>query len=162
LEAIVKRAAISVVCLILAAGLALCGADGRQAAAQQYPAYAPRLGDIMVAVQLRHFKLWFSGDLGNWPLAGYALRQIQDSLAEAATLYQDIPNGNIEITMTQKPLAILDEAIKNRDRGKFARGFADLTATCNHCHEAAHVGFIFMRIPTTSPFGNQAFSTTRK
>jgi hypothetical protein len=158
----VKRAALPSACLVIVAGLALCGTNGRQAKAQQYVAYAPRLGDIMVAMQLRHSKLWFSGDIKNWTLANYVLRQIRDSAAEAATLYQNIPLGNIEITMIEKPLTILDDAIKNKDHSKFTAGFSNLTTTCNHCHHAAQVGFIVIQRPTAPPFSNQSFSTIPK
>ena len=33
--------------------------------------YRPRLGDIMGATQLRHFKLWHAGKEKNWALADY-------------------------------------------------------------------------------------------
>ena len=53
--------------------------------------YVPTLGDIMGATQLRHFKLWYAGELRNWELASYELGQIEDSLINAARLYQNIP-----------------------------------------------------------------------
>ena len=33
--------------------------------------FVPRLNDMMVATQLRHFKLWYAGVVQNWPLANY-------------------------------------------------------------------------------------------
>jgi len=147
---------------LAAAGILACGVNARRAAAQQGLSYMPRLGDIMGTVQLRHFKLWFAGDRENWPLAQYELQQIRDSFSDAAVLYQNVPIGNIEITMVEKPLADVDDAIKAKNRAKFTHGFSDLTATCNHCHEAAKVGFIVVRIPTASPFSNQSFSPTGK
>jgi cytochrome c553 len=117
--------------------------------------YVPTLGDIMGATQLRHFKLWYAGKLRNWELASYELGQIEDSLINAARLYQNIPVE--KINMIQQPLITLAGAIKAKDGARFASAFANLTAACNSCHEAAQVGFITIQVPTASPFSNQSF-----
>ena len=122
--------------------------------------YVPSLGDIMGATQLRHFKLWYAGQLANWELASYELGQIEDSFFNAARLYRNIPVE--KINMIDKPLAALDSAVKAKDGARFAAAFSDLTTTCNGCHQAAHVGFITMQIPTSSPFSNQSFSPKEK
>jgi hypothetical protein len=122
--------------------------------------YVPTLGDIMGATQLRHFKLSYAGKLGNWELASYELGQIGDSLINAARLYQNIPVE--KINMVEQPLMDLSSAIKAKDGARFASAFADLTAACNSCHEAAHVGFITIQVPTASPFSNQSFMPKRK
>ena len=123
-------------------------------------AYVPTLGDIMGATQLRHFKLSYAGKLGNWDLASYELGQIEDSLINAARLYQNIPIE--KINTVEQPLMALSSAIKVKDAGRFAGAFADLTAACNSCHEAAHVGFIRIQVPTASPFSNQLFTRQGK
>jgi hypothetical protein len=46
---------------------------------------------------------------------------------------------------------------KANDGARFASAFANLTAACNICHEAVHVGFITIQVPTASPFSNQSF-----
>jgi len=123
-------------------------------------AYVPSLGDIMGATQLRHIKLWNAGRLKNWELAAYELGQIEDSFNTAARLYRNIPIENIE--MIGKPLAALDGAIKAKDGARFAKGFSDLTTTCDACHEVAHVGFITVQVPTASPFTDQSFKPRQK
>jgi hypothetical protein len=122
--------------------------------------YVPSLGDIMGATQLRHFKLSYAGLLGNWELASYELDQIEDSLVNAARLYQNIPIE--KINMVEQPLMALANSIKVKDGARFASAFADLTAACNSCHEAAHVGFIRIQVPTSSPFSNQSFMPKAK
>lgn len=117
--------------------------------------YVPTLGDIMGATQLRHFKLWYAGKLKNWDLAAYELRQIEDSFYNAARLYQNIPIEKIK--MIDEPLIALDGAVKAKDSARFGSAFANLTAACNACHEAARVAFITIQIPTASPFSNQSF-----
>jgi len=122
--------------------------------------YIPSLGDIMGGTQLRHVKLWYAGKRRNWELAGYELGQIKDSFNDAARLYRNIPIE--KIIMIDQPLAALSSAIDAGDGARFANAFADLTATCNGCHQTANVGFITIRIPTTSPFSNQLFIPKRK
>jgi hypothetical protein len=77
-----------------------------------------------------------------------------------ARLYKNIPVENI--TMIVQPLDALDSAIKARNSARFTKSFSDLTVTCNVCHEAAHVDFIRMQIPTTSPFSDQIFAPKGK
>ncbi len=116
----------------------------------------PKLGDIMASTELRHSKLWYSGSLKNWPLAAYELGQIRSSFFEAAALYVNIPADALG-EMISKPMDALAGAIAEKDAAKFTRSFSSLTAGCNSCHQMAGVGFIVMKIPTASPFGNQAF-----
>jgi hypothetical protein len=122
--------------------------------------YLPALGTFMRAAQFSHIKLWYAGKPANWALAGYELAQIEDSLANAARLYQNIPVEKID--MIDQPLVALSAAIKARDGARFSRAFADLTAACNSCHEAAQVGFITIEVPTSSPFSDQSFTPKKK
>lgn len=122
------------------------------------PAYAdaPRLGDIMGATQLRHFKLWYAGAQKNWPLANYELGQIKESFQDAMTYYPGLPVADMSIMA--KPAAEIDAAIKAKDGGRFAKAFGELTRACNSCHQAQGVGFIVIKVPTASPFSNQVFT----
>ena len=49
-----------------------------------------------------------------------------------------------------------------KDGKHFADAFDNLTAACNACHEAAHVDFIAIQVPTASPFSNQSFTPKEK
>jgi hypothetical protein len=154
---------ISIIALSIVAGMLPALAQDTVPYAYRPPTgdtYVPTLGDIMGAVQLRHFKLSYAGKLENWPLASYELGQIQDSLINAARLYQNIPID--KINMVEQPLIALSGAVKAKDDARFASAFADLTRACNSCHEAAHVGFIRIQVPTASPFSNQSFAPKAK
>ena len=72
--------------------------------------YVPGLDDIMQAIQWRHIKLSYAGKLANWELAGFELGQIQESLSNAARLYQNIPIE--KVNMVEQPLMALSEGIK--------------------------------------------------
>ena len=113
------------------------------------PPYLLRLSDIMVATQLRHFKLWYAGQVKNWELANYELAQIGASFEDAARLFPNISAAPIT-TMTQ-PADEVRSAIEAKDSAKFVRAFDKLTLACNSCHQATGFGFIAIREPRTSP-----------
>jgi cytochrome c553 len=124
--------------------------------------YVPRLNDMMVATQVRHFKLWYAGIVQNWPLANYELAQIRDVTTDTERHYGD-KGGTKMSAMMSPPADALDEAIKAKDEKKFASAFGKLTAACNACHEAQGFGFIKIRDPRlspleTSPLSDESFS----
>jgi cytochrome c553 len=123
--------------------------------------YVPRLNDMMVATQLRHFKLWYAGLVQNWPLANYELAQIRNAIADTRRLYPN--SGGSDMSTMTPPADDLDDAIKAKDSVKFSKAFTKLTAACNSCHEATGFGFIKIREPRlspleTSPFTDESFS----
>ena len=122
--------------------------------------YVPGLGNIMEAIQWRHIKLAYAGKSANWELARYELGQMQESLSDAARLYQGIPIDKVD--MIEQPVTALYDAIRSKDAPRFTRAFADLTGACNSCHAAAQVGFITIQVPTASPFTDQSFAPKGK
>jgi hypothetical protein len=120
----------------------------------------PRLGDIMNTAQIRHMKLWFAGKSANWELAAYEVRQLKASLAEAASLYQGIPVTNV--TTMAEPIQAVANAIEAKNAKNFAEAYGDLTTGCNGCHQSIGRGFITMRVPDVSPFGDQQFAPQGK
>ena len=127
--------------------------------------FVPRLNDMMVATQLRHFKLWYAGVVQNWPLANYELTQIRDAITDTERLYANKGGSEMSAQM-MPPTDDVEEAIKAKDGKKFASAFGKLTAACNSCHEAAGLGFIKIREPRlspleTSPLSDESFSGTR-
>ena len=140
--------------LLFAAMIALpAQADDRPVVTQPY---APRLGDIMGATQLRHFKLWYAGAEKNWALASYELGQIRASFGDAMTYYPGLPIS--DMTTMAKPAAAIETAIKAKDSAEFASAFRALTGACNECHLAQGVSFITIKVPNASPFSNQVFA----
>ena len=119
-----------------------------------------RLGDIMLVKQWRHIKLWFAGRQENWELAAYELAQIKSSLADAATLYANIPIDDVEIML--EPLQSINTAIETRDSVGFTGAFNQLTVACNSCHREMGRDFISVQVPTASPFSDQKFSSSKK
>jgi len=124
--------------------------------------FVPRLNDMMVATQVRHFKLWYAGIVQNWPLANYESMQIRDVITDTEHFYANKGGSKMSSMMTPTVDA-LDEAIKAKDEKKFVGAFGKLTAACNSCHDAAGFGFIKIRVPRlspleTSPLSDESFS----
>jgi hypothetical protein len=130
------------------------------AAAQTSQPSPGRLADIMSAVQFRHSKLWTAGQQKNWELAGYELELVKSSLNEAIAFYTDIPVDNIR--MIDPPIKSIESAVAARNSAAFGKAFGDLTTGCNSCHQSIGRGFIVMKVPTASPFGNQSFAPRRE
>ena len=153
--------------VLVGAAAVLTAAANRQSAAQQSqraptnaPYTMPSLADFMSAIQWRHLKLAYSGIVSNWPLANYELGQIQQSFSAAAQLYpvfKSVPLAQLIKDESEPPLADLGKAIEIKSSADFTKAFARLTDACNRCHRDAGVGFIVMRVPTSSPFSNQLF-----
>src|SRR4029077_20823806 len=58
------------------------------------------LSDMMVATQLRHFKLWYAGIVQNWPLANYELTQIRDAITDTERLFANKGGAKFSPTMS--------------------------------------------------------------
>jgi hypothetical protein len=122
--------------------------------------YRPGLGEIMSLQQMRHTKLWFAGEVENWPLATYELDELKEGFDDAARLYptrDDVPVAVLVRDLTAGPLQQLTDAIGDQDRLEFDAAFDSLTGACNACHEAAHFGFNVIRRPTSNPYSDQNF-----
>lgn len=125
-------------------------------------AYVPGLGEIMSATQMRHIKLWFAGQAGNWPLASYELDELQEGFDDAVKfhpVHKDAPLPISELLpeLTGPPLQQLETAIAGRDPEKFEQAFNELTAACNQCHQTENFGFNVVVVPTENPYTDQKF-----
>lgn len=153
--------------LVILAGLGLATAAGpahadanSPAPRQHQEAYVPGFGEIMSLQQMRHAKLWLAGTRGNWALADYELDELREGFEDAGNLhptYERVPVAALIANLTPAPLEALGAAIKARNAAGFAKSFDKLTAACNACHKAANHGFIRIRRPYGSAFGNQIF-----
>ena len=118
-------------------------------------AYVPSLNEIMQVVQIEHIKLWQAGSANNWRLAAFEADQIRDTFLRTAIFYERIPANYV--VAVAAPLKEIKNASAAGDRRAYDAGYAKLTATCNACHQAAHVGFIVVVTPNSSPVADQKF-----
>ncbi len=150
--------------LCIAVACVLTPRDAASAkSADAVAAYVPGLGEIMAANQMRHLKLWFAGDLQNWPLASYEVDELEEGFADAARFHprhKDVPRpiGELIQEFTTGPIAALRAAISAHSQHDFAAAYDALTAGCNGCHTAAHFSFNVIVRPTANPYSNQQFA----
>ena len=130
-------------------------------------AYAPGLGEIMTFQQMRHLKLWFAGEAGNWELAAYETKELGegfDDVVKYHPTHEDAPVAPKDAIpkMVNGPMDDLQAAVKKKDRTRFEQAFDGLTQACNSCHQAMNFGFNVVQRPTMNPYANQVFSPAQK
>ncbi len=128
------------------------------------PPYTPGLGEIMTLTQMRHAKLWFAGQAGNWALASYELDELHEGLDDASTFHpthkdSPVPIPQVIEKIMTAPLDDLDKAVKEKDAAAFSTAFDALTDGCNACHRATNFTFNVVTRPTANAYSNQAFQT---
>ncbi|TMJ04228.1 MAG: cytochrome c [Alphaproteobacteria bacterium] len=152
------------------AAFAICLPFAAHAQQSQPPAVAakepftPGLGEIMTLQQMRHLKLWFAGQAGNWPLAGYELDELKEGFEDIVKYFptkDGVPTGAMATAVIEKEVAEVNKAIEAKDRKQFGTAFDRLTASCNACHQASKHDFIVIRRPASNPYGNQSFAPVR-
>jgi len=131
-------------------------------ARQPEPVYTPGLGEIMTLTQMRHTKLWFAGEAGNWPLASYEVDELKEGMEDAVTFHpthKDIqfPIPDLIHKIMTEPIKNVADAVDAKDSTKFAAAFDELTSACNRCHMAANFGFNVVVRPSANPYSNQDF-----
>lgn len=121
--------------------------------------YKPGFGEFMSGIQVHHAKLWFAGINANWPLAGFEVHEIKESLDDINTYCTDRPEVK-ELPMINTPLDSLAKSIERKNVAEFKMTFTALTNTCNNCHRATEHGFNVVTIPSSLPVVNQDFKTS--
>jgi hypothetical protein len=116
--------------------------------------YEPTIGDIMAQQQMRHIKLWFAGQGGNWSLADYEIGKLKDGFED---VNKQIGGDTVEKAVGG-PVAALEKAIEGKDRAAFTRAFDQLSAGCNSCHRTLDHAFIAIQRPNLLPYSDQSFA----
>jgi hypothetical protein len=127
--------------------------------------YAPGLGEIMTLQQMRHTKLWLAGQAGNWDLAAYELKELQegfDDVVKFHPTHEDSPVAPKDAIprMVTEPLSQLVAVVQRKDATAFPAAYDTLTQKCNDCHKATNFGFNLVQRPTSNPYPNQTFVPT--
>jgi hypothetical protein len=146
------------------AAAAVTATLGSQSAAA-VTGYIPGLGEFMAATQMRHSKLWFAGQAGNWALAGYEIDEIKEGFEDITNYHpthegSPVPTQEILPKLTAAPLAKLQAAVNSHSLEKFDEAFDALTASCNACHQAENYGFNVIIRPSSNPYTNQNFRSS--
>ncbi|MBD9357664.1 hypothetical protein [Methylomonas albis] len=161
-----KLSRLPVVILIGSTSLLLACADlhHHEHEHQKNAHFIPGLGEIMAQTAVRHTKLWFAGQARNWELAAYEVDELHEGFEDAGKhhpthkqIKQPIPE--LIAQHMDRPLAGLEQAIKDKNLQTFIENYNALTAACNACHQGTEFGFNVVTQPSFNPFANQAFGT---
>ena len=140
---------------------------GAPAAAPPTEAYVPGLGEIMTLQQMRHVKLWFAGEAGNWDLAAYEVKELGEGFDDVVKMHpthEDSPIAPKDAIprMITGPMDDLGGAIEAKDTRRFEQTYDALTKACNDCHQATNFAFNVVQRPAANPYPNQVFAPVRK
>ena len=128
-------------------------------------AYQPSFGDLMtIAIQPRHIKLGLAGQQKNWTYAAYELRELQGAFERTARTiptYRSMNVADLIDATTKAPMADVAAAIKSGDAAEFAEAYAQLTATCNACHQSTEHGAVVIQVPKASSYPDQDFRPSK-
>src|SRR6516225_11015790 len=123
--------------------------------------FNPQMAALMsMLIQPRHAKLGLAGKADNWPLAGYALKELKQGfvvVSRAVPRFKGLPVSELLDAAVSQPLTLLDVAVKLRFRSQFDEAYGKLTQACNACHATTDHPFIVIKAPDASPFPNQDF-----
>ncbi len=120
-------------------------------------AYKPGLGESMMGIQVHHAKIWFAGKNGNWPLAGFEVGEIKETLEDVKQYCSDRPEVK-SLPIIYPALDSLANAIKARSPQQFEKAFVFLTKSCNDCHQTTHHEFNVIKTPDVPPVTNQVYT----
>ena len=130
-------------------------------------AYVPGLGEIMTLQQMRHTKLWLAGEAGNWELAAYEIKELQEGFDDVVKFHPTHDGSPVAPKdaiprMVTVPLSELGAVVERKDAVAFGEAYDTLTKACNDCHQATNFGFNRVQRPAMNPYPNQVFAPTRQ
>lgn len=140
------------------------GGGGGPAAqrASVYNDYHPNLSDMMtMLIQPRHTKLGLGLRARNWEYAIYEAGELRGAFRRVTAsmpTYEGKDTAEL-MAMIAKPLDDMAAAARARDPAKADAAYAELTATCNMCHEAQGRTYIAIQSPNATMFPDQSFRT---
>lgn len=117
----------------------------------------PGLGDLMLAIQVHHNKLWFAGKGENWPLAQFEHDEIMEILTQAEKIEKERIEVKLFRVMIFPQLDSIQLCIRQKDETHFVSSFNSLTNACNNCHTDTKYNFNKIIIPDHPPYSNQEF-----
>jgi hypothetical protein len=128
--------------------------------------FNPQMGALMgMLIAPRHAKVGLAGQAENWPLAGYALKELKQGffvIAKAVPRWKGLPVPDLFDAAVSQPLAVLDFAVKAGEPRQFAEAYGKLTTGCNACHATTDHPFVVIKAPDAgAAFPNQDFAPKR-
>ncbi len=121
--------------------------------------------EIEVAISMNHIqrhanKLYFAGQNENWPLAGFYVHEIEETMEEIADGH--VEDDGINISQLMEALGIpalegLEKSIAAKNKAEFNTAYNLLVTTCNNCHQSTNHPYIVIQNPKTPALDNQVY-----
>jgi hypothetical protein len=180
----ILSARIPLAVVFLSAGLAACAASNDAAPAAAVPRDSsadvaalkakiadlekrlppPELGQQMLELQIRHDRLWWAGEAGNWNLAyfmvgelGEALAGIEETNGEAPEL-QPQKLSDVMPSIMNPAIKQVQKALEKHDKAAFEQAYDQLSAACTACHQVAGNTFLHIQRPGTPLLDNLRYA----
>lgn len=133
---------------------------------RQHP--APELGQQMLELQIRHDRLWWAGEAGNWTLAYFMVGELGESMRGIEQTNGDAPEMQPDKLSDLMP-SIMNPAVKDvqaalarQDKAAFGEAYDKLSASCNACHQVAGNTFLIIQRPQTRLLDNLRYTPADK
>jgi hypothetical protein len=128
--------------------------------------YPVGMGEIMAfGVQPRHLTLASAVRAGDWAYAAYALKELGetfDRIPRAISNYQGQSTADLVGSFSKEPMNALDQAIKASDANRFKTAYAQLTQSCNGCHQKTGRAMVVMKVPDSGDaLADQEFKASK-
>jgi len=78
-------------------------------------------------------------------------------MARAVPTYRSMNMADLIAATTKAPMEDVAAALKNGDAARFATTYAQLTATCNACHQSTEHSAVVIQVPKASSYPDQDF-----
>lgn len=159
---------ISALCLATATP-AIAG-DGKvesPAGGQSAKIAAPELGQQMLELQIRHNRLWWAGEAGNWNLAYYMVSELGEALRDIEATNGDAPElqpqklSEVMPRIMNPAIQTVQQALAQRKKVAFRQAYDKLSAACTACHKEAGVDFLQLQRPKTPLLDNLRYAPTK-
>lgn len=137
-----------------------------QVAALRRQSAPPELGQQMLNIQIRHDRLWWAGQAGNWNLAYYMVGELDEALHGIEHTNGDAPQlqpqklSRVMPSIMNPAIRGVQEALARKDRKAFDAAYDRLSASCTACHQVAGVGFLHIQRPRTRLLDNLRYAPT--
>ena len=90
------------------------------------------------------------------------LTEAFDDIAELVPQHDNLRIPEMIGSTVKQPMEALEAAMKAKDKAAYTKAYADLTASCNACHQSAGHPEIVIQVPTVSSFPDQDFRPPQK
>ncbi|MGA7298429.1 MAG: hypothetical protein WBW92_13095 [Rhodanobacteraceae bacterium] len=120
----------------------------------------PELGQQMLELQIRHDRLWWAGQSGDWTLAYFMVGELSEAFGGIERTNGDAPGlqphklSELMPAMMDPAIKGLQEALAKQDKRAFAEAYDNLSTSCTGCHKIAGAPFLTIQRPKTPMLDN--------